>query len=41
LGVIVFATAMQAWWLLVIGFVIGAAALSGWVFEYYRGVHAH
>ena len=41
LMVIVFGVAMQAWWLFVIGIVIGAATLSGWVFEYYRGVHAH
>ena len=41
LGLIVFAVAMAAWWLLVIGTVVGAATLSGWVFEYYRGVHAH
>ena len=41
LGVIVFGVAMGAWWLFAIGGVLGAAALSGWVFEYYRGVHAH
>jgi hypothetical protein len=41
LGVIVFAMAFQAWWLFAIGAVLGAAALSGWIFEYYRGVHAH
>jgi hypothetical protein len=41
LGVIVFATAMHAWWLMIIGFVAGAVALSGWIFEYYRGEHAH
>jgi hypothetical protein len=29
------------WWLVVIGVVLGAVALSGWVFEYYRGEHAH
>ena len=29
------------WWLVVIGTVLGAVALSGWVFEYYRGEHAH
>jgi hypothetical protein len=29
------------WWLVVIGAVLGAVALSGWVFEYYRGEHAH
>jgi hypothetical protein len=29
------------WWMVVIGVVLGAVALSGWVFEYYRGEHAH
>jgi hypothetical protein len=27
--------------LFIIGTVLGALALSGWVFEYYRGEHAH
>ncbi|MGH3459646.1 cytochrome c oxidase subunit 4 [Aeromicrobium sp.] len=29
------------WWLFIIGVGIGALTLSGWIFEYYRGVHAH
>ncbi|MCW2752742.1 MAG: cytochrome c oxidase subunit 4 [Marmoricola sp.] len=29
------------WWLVIIGAVLGAIALSGLVFEYYRGEHAH
>lgn len=29
------------WWLLIIGAALGAVALSGWIFEYYRGLHAH
>jgi hypothetical protein len=29
------------WWLLIIGMVLGAVALSGLIFEYYRGEHAH
>ncbi len=29
------------WWLVIIGVMLGAVALSGWIFEYYRGVHAH
>lgn len=29
------------WWLFVIGMFLGSIALSGWVFEYYRGEHAH
>ena len=41
LGVCVFATAMAAWWLFIIGGVIGMVTLSGWIFEYYRGEHAH
>ena len=41
LGTIVLAVAMKAWWLMVIGVVLGALALCGWIFEYYRGEHAH
>jgi cytochrome c oxidase subunit IV len=41
LAVIVYGVAMAAWWLVIIGFGLGALALSGWVFEYYRGEHAH
>ena len=41
LGVIVYGTALAAWWLVVIGFGIGAITLSGFIFEYYRGEHAH
>ncbi len=41
LGVIVYGTAMSAWWLVIIGFVLGAVALAGWIFEYYRGEYAH
>jgi hypothetical protein len=29
------------WWLFIIGAVLGAVALSGLIFEYYRGEHAH
>ena len=29
------------WWLVIIGAMLGTVALSGWIFEYYRGVHAH
>lgn len=35
LGVVV------GWWLFVIGTGLGAIALSGLIFEYYRGEHAH
>ena len=41
LGPVVCATAMAAWWLFIIGGVIGMVTLSGWIFEYYRGEHAH
>lgn len=41
LAMIVFAVAMKAWWLLIIGVGLGAVALAGLVFEYYRGEHAH
>jgi hypothetical protein len=29
------------WWLFIIGAGLGAITLSGFVFEYYRGEHAH
>jgi len=29
------------WWLFIIGSGLGIVTLSGWVFEYYRGDHAH
>ena len=29
------------WWLFLIGVAAGSMALIGWVFEYYRGEHAH
>ncbi|MGZ5418820.1 MAG: cytochrome c oxidase subunit 4 [Nocardioides sp.] len=41
LAVIVFGTAMAAWWLVIIGFGVGALALVGWIYEYYVGEHAH
>ena len=41
LGTIVFGVAMTAWWLAIIGGVLGAVATSGLVYEYYRGEHAH
>ena len=37
----VYAIAMQAWWLFVIAFGLAMVAAIGWVFEYYRGEHAH
>ena len=41
LGMIVFALAMTQWWLAVLGSALGVLTLSGWIFEYYRGQHAH
>jgi hypothetical protein len=29
------------WWLFIIGAGLGMLALQGWIFEYYRGEHAH
>jgi cytochrome c oxidase subunit IV len=29
------------WWLFIIGVGLGVLALQGWIFEYYRGEHAH
>jgi hypothetical protein len=29
------------WWLFIIGLGAGSIALIGWVFEFYRGEHAH
>lgn len=40
-AVIAYAVAMGLWWLVIIGFGIGVLALCGWIYEYYRGVHAH
>src|SRR5688500_11229307 len=41
LGVMVYGVAMGAWWLVIIGAGLGVVALSGWIFEYYVGEHAH
>ena len=41
LAVMVYGTALGEWWLVIIGGSLGAVALSGLVFEYYRGEHAH
>jgi Cytochrome c oxidase subunit IV len=40
-AVMVFGIAAGAWWLFIIGCTLGALALSGLVYEYYRGEHAH
>jgi hypothetical protein len=41
LATFVFGVAMSAWWLALIGVGLGSLALCGWIFEYYRGDHAH
>jgi Cytochrome c oxidase subunit IV len=38
---IVFAGLAAGYWLCFVGAALGAVALVGWVFEYYRGDHAH
>ena len=40
-AVSVYGLAYGAWWLFVMGLGFGSIALSGWIFEYYRGEHAH
>jgi heme A synthase len=40
LGVIVLGVVI-GWWMVIIGGALGIVALSGFVFEYYRGEHAH
>ena len=29
------------WWLFIMALPLGAMAIIGWVFEFYRGIHAH
>jgi hypothetical protein len=29
------------WWLLIVGAMVSFVTLSGWIFEFYRGDHAH
>ncbi len=41
LAAAVFGVAMAAWWLFIIAAGLGFVALSGLVFEYYRGEYAH
>jgi hypothetical protein len=40
-GALVFAGLAVGWWLAAIGAAFGAIALVGWVYEFYRGEHAH
>jgi hypothetical protein len=32
---------VYGWWLMLLGFGFGGIALTGLVYEYYRGDHAH
>jgi hypothetical protein len=41
LALAVYGLAYSAWWLFAIAVGFGSIALSGWIFEYYRGDHAH
>lgn len=40
-GAVLFAGLAVGWWLFLIGLVMSALGLVGWVFEFYRGEHAH
>jgi cytochrome c oxidase subunit IV len=40
-GAVIFLGLAVGWWLVFIGVGVGALALIGWVFEFYRGEHAH
>ena len=40
-GAVIFAGLAVGWWLVLIGAGVGAFGLFGWVFEFYRGEHAH
>jgi hypothetical protein len=38
---LVFAGLAIGWWLMYLGLALAGLALLGWVFEYWRGAHAH
>jgi hypothetical protein len=38
---VLFLGAAIGWWLLIIGVALGAIGVIGWVYEFYRGEHAH
>lgn len=40
-GALCFAGLAVGWWLFFIGAGLGAISVVGWVFEFYRGEHAH
>jgi hypothetical protein len=41
MAVCTYAVALGAWWMLIIAGALQVMALIGWIFEYYRGEHAH
>lgn len=32
---------IYGWWLMIIGFMLSCFTVTGWIFEFYRGDHAH
>ena len=40
-GALIFTGLAIGWWLIMIGLCVGALSLVGWVYEFYRGEHAH
>jgi hypothetical protein len=40
-ALVAYGVAMALWWLVLIAAGLGIVALCGWIYEYYRGVHAH
>ncbi len=40
-GAVVFLGLAVGWWMVGFGVAFGSLALVGWVFEYWRGAHAH
>ena len=38
---LIFLALAVGWWIAFFGVVLGVVALVGWVFEAYRGIHAH
>ncbi|MFP5346015.1 MAG: cytochrome c oxidase subunit 4 [Actinomycetes bacterium] len=40
-GALIFLAVAVGWWILVLGIPLSAVSLVGWVYEYYRGAHAH
>ena len=38
---LVFLGPVFGWWLTILGFGFGAVTLTGWLYEFYRGDHAH